>query len=289
MASKLTKWINAHLKAKGKSPKEAQKDAGKYSSISAAKKAGSLYYTDKKGRVMIAAYAEDLSKPLPEPKKKVKPIKPEKRPKAVKTKKKKTEIKKIDTVAKKPNSKTPDESSGGKSKVTSTQVKKSISDAELKIKIAESQASVDAALAAVAEANKKIEIFDRTSILNDKARLFKEEKILLRDKLKEKLKEPKVSVSIIKASPGPLKRKPSSEELNRELDQASLDKALRMDNRVEKERDVRRSGNKKDIRTRIEKEADLLGQELKKNYKRGKATKRARGGLIDMRKKGLFR
>ena len=72
MASKLTKWINAHLKAKGKSPKEAQKDAGKYSSIAAAKKAGSLYYTDKKGRVMIAAYAEDLSKPLPKPKKKQK-------------------------------------------------------------------------------------------------------------------------------------------------------------------------------------------------------------------------
>ena len=122
MASKLTKWINAHLKAKGKSPKEAQKDAGKYSSIAAAKKAGSLYYTDKKGRVMIAAYAEDLSKPLPEPKKKLKPMKPEKRPAAVK-KKKTTETKKIDTVAKKPNSKTPDESSGGRSKVTIITIK----------------------------------------------------------------------------------------------------------------------------------------------------------------------
>jgi len=122
MASKLTKWINAHLKAKGKSPKEAQKDAGKYSSIAAAKRAGSLYYTDKKGRVMIAAYAEDLSKPLPEPKKKSKVTKPEKRPAAVK-KKKTTETKKIDTVAKKPNSKTPDESSGGKSKVTTITIK----------------------------------------------------------------------------------------------------------------------------------------------------------------------
>jgi len=30
MASKLTKWINAQLKAKGKSSKEAKKDAGKY-------------------------------------------------------------------------------------------------------------------------------------------------------------------------------------------------------------------------------------------------------------------
>jgi len=290
MASKLTKWINAHLKAKGKSPKEAQKDAGKYSSISAAKKAGSLYYTDKKGRVMIAAYAEDLAKPLPKPKEtKTKIVKPEKRPEAVKTKKKKTETKKIDTVAKKPNSKTPDESSGGKSKVTSTQVKKSISDAELKIKIAKSEASVNAALAAVAAANKKIEIFDRTSVLNDKARLFKEEKIALREKLKEKIKDPEISVTIIKASPGPLKRKPTAKELNNESDQDSLDKALRMDNRVEKERDVRRSGNKKDTRNSIEREADLLEQERKKKYKRGKATKRAKGGLIDMRKTGLFR
>ena len=266
MASKLTKWINAHLKAKGKSPKEAQKDAGKYSSIGAAKRAGSLYYTDKKGRVMIAAYAEDLAKPLPAPKKR-----PEPKPK------------------KKPTSKTPDESSGGKSKVTSTQVKKSISDAELKIKIAKSEASVNAALAAVAAANKKIEIFDRTSVLNDKARLFKEEKIALRDKLKEKIKDPEISVTIIKASPGPLKRKPTAKELNNESDQDSLDKALRMDNRVEKERDVRRSGNKKDTRNSIEREADLLKQELKKKYKRGRASPRAKGGLIDMRKTGLFR
>jgi len=266
MASKLTKWINAQLKSKGKSSKEAQKDAGKYSSIAAAKRAGSLYYTDKKGRVMIAAYAEDLAKPLPAPKKR-----PEPKPK------------------KKPTSKTPDESSGGKSKVTSTQVKKSISDAELKIKIAKSEASVNAALAAVAAANKKIEIFDRTSVLNDKARLFKEEKIALREKLKEKIKDPEISVTIIKASPGPLKRKPTAKELNNESDQDSLDKALRMDNRVEKERDVRRSGNKKDTRNSIEREADLLKQELKKKYKRGRASPRAKGGLIDMRKTGLFR
>jgi len=266
MASKLTNWINSKLKAKGKSAKEAKKDAGKYSSIAAAKRAGSLYYTDKKGRVMIAAYAEDLAKPLPAPKKR-----PEPKPK------------------KKPTSKTPDESSGGKSKVTSTQVKKSISDAELKIKIAKSEASVNAALAAVAAANKKIEIFDRTSVLNDKARLFKEEKIALREKLKEKIKDPEISVTIIKASPGPLKRKPTAKELNNESDQDSLDKALRMDNRVEKERDVRRSGNKKDTRNSIEREADLLKQELKKKYKRGRASPRAKGGLIDMRKTGLFR
>ena len=297
MASKLTKWINAHLKAKGKSPKEAQKDAGKYSSISAAKKAGSLYYTDKKGRVMIAAYAEDLAKPLPKPKKtEPKIVKPEKRPKVAKTNK-------IDTVAKKPNSKTPDESSGGKLKVTSKQVEQSISKAELKIKVAESKASVDAALAAIAEANKKFEIFERTNVLNDRARLFKEKKIMLRDKLKEKMEEPAISVSIIKASPGPLKRKPTAKELNRELDQTSLDKALGMDNTVEEKRDARRSRNKveivdgkrkvtkrkKDTRNSIEREADLLKQELKKKYKRGRASPRAKGGLIDMRKTGLFR
>ena len=35
---------------------------------------------------------------------------------------------------------------------------------------------------------------------------------MLRDKLKEKMEDPAISVSIIKASPGPLKRKPTSEE-----------------------------------------------------------------------------
>jgi len=42
--------------------KQAQKNAGKFKSISAAKKAGALYYTDKNGKVQIAAYAEDLNK-----------------------------------------------------------------------------------------------------------------------------------------------------------------------------------------------------------------------------------
>ena len=262
MASKLTKWINAHLKAKGKSPKEAQKDAGKYSSIAAAKRAGSLYYTDKKGRVMIAAYAEDLAKPLPEPKLK----KPEKRPEAV-TKK---EDKKTETVSNK-------------------EVEKSIKIAKAKIEIADTEASVKAAEKALAVANKKIEIHNRTSVLNKKAREFKEEKIALRDKLKEKIKDPEITVTIIKASPGPLKRKPTAKELNNESDQDSLDKALRMNNRVEKERDARRAGNKRDTRTSIERKADLLEQQRKKKYKKGKANKRAKGGLIDMRSKGLFR
>jgi len=106
MASKLTTWINSKLKAKGMSSKEAQKNAGKYSSIGAAKRAGSLYYTNKAGKVMIAAYAEDLKAP----------IKPIKRPE-VKTKK--------------PTSKTPDESSGGKAK---SKVTKSIKASPGKLK-----------------------------------------------------------------------------------------------------------------------------------------------------------
>ena len=48
------------LKSKGKSATEEKKKAKKYSSISAAKKAGSLYYTNKDGKVMAAVFAEDL-------------------------------------------------------------------------------------------------------------------------------------------------------------------------------------------------------------------------------------
>jgi hypothetical protein len=61
MASKLTTWINNQLKDKKISAKDAQKNAGKYKTIAAAKKAGSLYYTDKSGKVKIAAYASDLA------------------------------------------------------------------------------------------------------------------------------------------------------------------------------------------------------------------------------------
>ena len=73
MAVTLRTYMNNQLKAMGKTVKQAQKDAGKYKSIAAAKKAGSLYYTDKNGKVMAAVYAEDLKKPLP-------PTKPKKRP-----------------------------------------------------------------------------------------------------------------------------------------------------------------------------------------------------------------
>ena len=64
MAVTLRKYLNNQLKAKGLTVAEAKKNAGKYKSIAAAKKAGSLYYTDKNGKVMAAVYAEDLKKPL---------------------------------------------------------------------------------------------------------------------------------------------------------------------------------------------------------------------------------
>ena len=64
----LNAWINSQLKNKGLTVKQAKKNAGKYKSISAAKKAGSLYYTNKDGKIMIAAYAEDLKMPLKRPK-----------------------------------------------------------------------------------------------------------------------------------------------------------------------------------------------------------------------------
>ena len=62
-------WINSQLKSKSLSVSAAKKDAGKYKSISAAKKAGSLYYTNPKGTVMIAAFASDLDS-IPKKKKK---------------------------------------------------------------------------------------------------------------------------------------------------------------------------------------------------------------------------
>ena len=78
MAVTLRKYLNNQLKAKGLTLTQAKKNAGKYKSIAAAKKAGSLYYTDKNGNVMAAVYAEDLKKPI-------KPIKPRVRPGSVKS------------------------------------------------------------------------------------------------------------------------------------------------------------------------------------------------------------
>ena len=241
MASKLTKWINAQLKAKGKSSKEAQKDAGKYSSIAAAKRAGSLYYTDKKGRVMIAAYAEDLAKPLPAPKKRPEVVKPKKRPEVAKPKKTET--------------------------VSNKEVEKAISRAKLKIKIAETEAGVNAALAAIEAADRKLDIFNKTHVLNETARKFKEEKVKLKNELKEKLKEPKVSVTIIKASPGPLKRKPTDEE------------------RVKNEQLRQRNSKEVEAADRYRQPGQGSGRGLRGTRPEGYK----KGGLVDMRKTGLFK
>ncbi len=70
----LRSYLNKKLKEKGMTVAQAKKNAGKYKSIAAAKKAGALYYTDKNGKVMAAVYAEDLKtsslrpKARPEPK-----------------------------------------------------------------------------------------------------------------------------------------------------------------------------------------------------------------------------
>jgi len=230
MASKLTNWINSKLKAKGMSSKEAQKSAGKYSSIAAAKKAGSLYYTDKKGRVMIAAYAEDLKAP----------IKPVKRPEV--------KVKKTETVSNK-------------------EVEKAIAKAKSKIKIAESEASVRAAEKAFAEADRKLNIFNKTNVLNETAKKFKEEKVKLKNELKEKLKEPKVSVTIIKASPGPLKRKPTDEE------------------RVKNEQLRQRNSKEVEAADRYRQPGQGSGRGLRGTRPEGYK----KGGLVDMRKTGLFK
>lgn len=74
MAVSLRTYLNNQLKAMGKTAAQAKKNAGKYKSIAAAKKAGSLYYTDKNGKVMAAVYAEDLKKPIPAIKPKKKPL-----------------------------------------------------------------------------------------------------------------------------------------------------------------------------------------------------------------------
>lgn len=62
MAVSLTTYLNNQIKSKGSTLAKEKAKAGKYKSISAAKKAGALYYTDKSGKVMAAVYAEDLKK-----------------------------------------------------------------------------------------------------------------------------------------------------------------------------------------------------------------------------------
>lgn len=91
----LREHLNRKLKEKGTTLKAEKAKAKKYKSIAAAKKGGSLYYTDKNGKVMAAVYATDLKdkggldkslRPVLRPKPKApkpadKPIKPKTGPK----------------------------------------------------------------------------------------------------------------------------------------------------------------------------------------------------------------
>ena len=56
----LKEYLNAKIKSKGSSFSKEKAKAKNYKSISAAKSAGALYYTNKAGKVMAAVYAEDL-------------------------------------------------------------------------------------------------------------------------------------------------------------------------------------------------------------------------------------
>tara|TARA_R110000796_G_scaffold27568_1_gene75887 strand:- start:4496 stop:5107 length:612 start_codon:yes stop_codon:yes gene_type:complete len=59
----LTKYLNDEIKKRGSSVTAEKKGSDKYTSISAAKKAGSLYYKNTKtGKTMAAVYKEDLTK-----------------------------------------------------------------------------------------------------------------------------------------------------------------------------------------------------------------------------------
>ena len=73
----LQQYLNRELDEKGVSSRNHKKNAGKYKSISAAKKADSLYYTNKDGKIMAAVFEKDLKeKPTekkPAPKKTMRP------------------------------------------------------------------------------------------------------------------------------------------------------------------------------------------------------------------------
>ena len=69
MAMSLKDYLNSKIKSKGSSLTKEKAKAGKYKSISSAKKAGALYYTNKDGKVMAAVFAEDLKAAKPKKKK----------------------------------------------------------------------------------------------------------------------------------------------------------------------------------------------------------------------------
>ena len=79
MAS-LREYLNAKIKSKGSSLSAEKAKGKKYKSVSAAKKAGALYYTNKEGKLMAAVFAEDLKKPISKLAPKTS-LKPKKRPK----------------------------------------------------------------------------------------------------------------------------------------------------------------------------------------------------------------
>lgn len=59
----LREYLNAQIKKRGSSVTKEKKGAEKYSSIAAAKRAGSLYYKNSKtGKIMAAVYKEDLKR-----------------------------------------------------------------------------------------------------------------------------------------------------------------------------------------------------------------------------------
>ena len=53
-------YLNRNIEEKGSTLSKEKAKGKKYKSISAAKKAGSLYYTNKAGKIMAAVYGEDL-------------------------------------------------------------------------------------------------------------------------------------------------------------------------------------------------------------------------------------
>lgn len=106
MAMSLKEYLNSKIKAKGSTLTKEKAKAKNYKSIAAAKKAGSLYYTNKDGKVMAAVYAGDLKKsaPKPIPRPKVRP----KREKLGAGERPKVTVKTLPD-AKKPESKKPED------------------------------------------------------------------------------------------------------------------------------------------------------------------------------------
>jgi len=232
MASKLTKWINSKLKAKGMSAKEAQKNAGKYSSIAAAKRAGSFYYTDKKGRVMIAAYAEDLKAPIKSPP-------PKKRPKA-------------DV--------------------------KSNKGAETRLKIARLRIKSGDTEAKIRGLNKKISDLskEKIAIAENKTKKKTETKRSLKDKLSGKADA--ATVIIVEGPKGPLKRKADATDNEVSNEQLKQKGTPFMESGDRYRQPGQGSGR------------GLRGTQPEEFTKKVKyKTRKAKGGLIDMRKTGLFK